>query len=73
MLLPLNVISTEWGDIGYVKTLSWSLFENVRIRLGEVYGEYIEVVSCAENCSDLKIVLNDISNFDENKFVIIEE
>jgi len=43
------------------------------VRLGEVYGEYIEVVSCAENCSDLNIVLNDISNFDENKFVIIEE
>jgi multidrug efflux pump subunit AcrA (membrane-fusion protein) len=73
MLIPLNIIQTKGQDIGSVQTLSGSTFSEVRIRLGEVFGEYIEVVSCAKNCSDLRIVTNDISNFDENKFVIIEK
>lgn len=73
MLLPLNAITTQWESIGLVKTLSGSTFEEVRVRMGEVFWEYVEIVSCAKNCSDLEIVTSDISNYDENKFVIQEK
>lgn len=73
MLIPLNAVSTRGEDIGLVKNFSGGVFDDVRIRLWEVYGEYIEVISCAENCEDLHIVLSDISNYDANKFVIVEK
>ena len=73
MLLPVNIITTKWNGIGMLQTLSGSTFSEVRVRLWEVFGEYVEVVSCAQDCETLKIVTNDISNFDENKFVITEK
>lgn len=73
MLLPLNIIEVQWDDIGLVKTLSWSTFADTRIRMGEVFWKYVEVVSCARQCDELKIIVNDISNFDENKFKILEK
>ena len=72
-LFPINIITTLWDDIGTVKTLSGSNFNDVRVRLGEVFGEYTEIVSCGQNCEDLNIVMSDVSNFDENKFVIVEK
>jgi hypothetical protein len=41
--------------------------------MGEVFGEYIELVSCAQPCEELNIITNDISNYDENKFNIVEK
>jgi len=73
MLLPINIIETQWDEIGLVKTLSWSSFSNVRVRMGEVFWEYVEIVSCAKQCEELQIIVNDVSNFDENKFVIVEK
>lgn len=73
MLVPLNILTTQWDDIAVVKTLSGTLFEEVRVRMGDTFGDYVEVVSCAENCDDLKIITNDVSNFDENKFIIVEK
>lgn len=73
MLVPLNIITTQGDNIGTLKTLSGSIFEDVRVRMWEVFGEYVEIVSCAQNCETLKVITNDISNFDENKFVIVEK
>lgn len=73
MLLPINIIEVKWDDIGLVKTLSWSTFSDVRVRLWDVFWEYIEIVSCAKNCVDLEIITSDISNFDENKFKIVQQ
>ena len=73
MLLPLNILEIQWEGIALVKTLSWSTFADVRIRLWEVFGEYAEIISCAENCEDLHIITSDVSNYDENKFTIIEK
>jgi len=72
MLLPLNIITTKWDEIWTVKTLSWSTFVDVRMRMWEVYGEFVEILSCAKQCEELKIITNDVSNFDENKFTIVE-
>lgn len=73
MLIPLNLLSTQGDNIATVNTLSDNTFEAVRVRIWENYGDYVEVVSCAKECSELEIVLNDISNYDENKFVIVEK
>ena len=73
MLIPINIIDTQGEEIGMVTTLSGSIFENVRVRMGEVFGEYVEIVSCAQNCDDLKIITSDVTNYDENKFVIVEK
>ncbi|MCD5375457.1 biotin/lipoyl-binding protein [Candidatus Gracilibacteria bacterium] len=73
MLLPLNILEIQGEGIALVKTLSGSTFADVRIRLGEVFGEYAEIISCAENCEDLNIITSDVSNYDENKFTIIEK
>lgn len=73
ILLPLNIITTKGNDIWTVKTLSWSTFSDVRVRMWEVFWEYVEIVSCAKNCVDLNIIRSDISNFDENKFKIVEK
>ncbi len=72
-LIPINIIETQWDDIWRVKVLSWSTVATVRIRMGEVFGEYIELVSCAQPCEELNIITNDISNYDENKFNIVEK
>lgn len=72
-LLPINIIETQWDDIWLVKTLSWTTIDSVRIRMWEVYGEYVELVSCAQQCEDLNIITSDVSNYDENKFNIVEK
>lgn len=73
MLLPINIIATQGDNIGLVKTLSGTTIEEVRVRVGEVFGEYIEIISCAQQCSELNLIMNDVSNYDENKFVIQEQ
>ena len=73
MLIPINIITTQWDEIGLVKTLSGSTFSDVRVRMWEVFWEYVEIVSCAKNCEDLSIITNDVTNFDENKFIIVEK
>jgi len=73
MLIPLNIIEVQNDDIGLVKTLSWSTFSDVRVRMWEVFWKYVEIVSCAQQCESLKIITNDVSNFDENKFKILEK
>lgn len=72
-LIPINIIETQWDDIWRVRVLSWSTIDSVRIRMWKVYGEYVELVSCAQQCEDLNIITNDISNYDENKFNIVEK
>ncbi len=73
MLVPINIVTTQWDEIGTVTTLSGSTFSDVRVRMGEVFWDYVEIVSCAKQCEDLKIVTNDVSNFDENNFQIVEK
>ena len=73
VLLPINIIETQWDDIWLVKTLSWGTINSVRIRMWEVYGEYVELVSCAKQCEELNIIINDISNYDANKFNLVQK
>lgn len=72
MLLPLNILKPQGDNIALVTTYNEGKFEEVRLRLGESYDDQIEILSCAQECAQLNIVLSDISNYDENIFSIIE-
>lgn len=67
-LLPLRLIETSGQNIGKVTTFSGGTLEKVRVKLWEVYGDQIEIISCAQNCSDLDIVWNDTSNYNSLNF-----
>lgn len=73
MLVPINILTTQGWEIATVKTLSGSTFSDVRMRMWEVFWEYVEIVSCAKECRNLNIITSDVSNFDENKFTIVEK
>ncbi len=68
--LPVNSITIQGDDIWFVHTLSGSQIADVRVRLWEIYGEYIEIVSCAKNCQELEVITSDVWNYDENKYII---
>lgn len=70
MLLPINLVDSQGGDIGRIQTFSGAQIETVRVRLGEIYGENIEIISCAQECKNLQIITNDISSYNPNKFVL---
>jgi len=72
MLLPLNIITTQWDEIWLVKIYNDWNFSDVRVRMWWVFWDMVEIVSCAQQCEELNIVTNDVSNYDENRFVIIE-
>ena len=66
-LLPINAVETNWN---------WSWFLNVfkdnkvikkEVELGNVYGDKIELNTIVSD----DIIINDISNFDENNFELI--
>ncbi len=73
LILPLNIISVKGDDIGTVKTLSGATMVDVRVRMWDIYGDQVEIVSCARQCEELNIITNDVSNFDPNTFVIVEK
>lgn len=72
-LIPVNIVNIQGNNIWYVKTLSGSEVIDVRVRLWAVYGNNIEIISCAKNCIDLRIITSDISNYTPNNFVIQEK
>lgn len=53
---------------------SWSI-NKVDVNLGSFFWDMVEILSCVdlddENCTNLNIITNDISNYDENKFNLI--
>lgn len=73
ILLPLEILETQWDNIAKITVYSGGTFEQVRVRIGEIFWESVEIVSCAKNCNDLNVVLTDISNYDSTKFVITEK
>lgn len=73
LLLPLRLIETSWESIGRITTFSGGTLESVRVRLGNTYGDQVEIVSCAQNCEDLDIVWNDTSNYTPANFILKEK
>ncbi len=73
VLLPINIIETQGDNIWLVNVYSWSTIQPVRIRMWEIFGEYVELVSCAQQCEELNIIISDTSNYDENKFILTEK
>jgi len=69
-LIPLRIVEAigEWqGRIAIYKDGNiWS----ARIRLGRVFWDSIEVLSCSEDCWKLDIIWSDISNYNSNDFIL---
>ncbi|MCH8518994.1 HlyD family efflux transporter periplasmic adaptor subunit [Candidatus Gracilibacteria bacterium] len=69
-LLPLRLIEAIGESQGRVSVYKNGNILNVRLRLGRVFGDSIEVLSCAEECDTLEIIWNDISNYNSNDFTL---
>ncbi|MDD3646083.1 MAG: efflux RND transporter periplasmic adaptor subunit [Candidatus Gracilibacteria bacterium] len=74
-LLPLGIIKIKSDGLAQINTLSGTILSTQNIYFGEFYGDKIEIKGCvglsAEDCNNLDIVINDMSNFDEEKFKLI--
>lgn len=74
-LLPLWIIKIKSDGLAQINTLSWTILSTQNIYFWEFYWDKIEIKWCvglsAEDCNNLDIVINDMSNFDEEKFKLI--
>lgn len=75
ILFPVNAIEMVWEDIWLVKVLSWSEVKDVKLSFWEIYDDRIELRWCVdldeESCKSLEIILNDVNNFNKDKFNIV--
>ena len=67
--LPLNALSvSEEKSIAYVQNFDGQSYSPVRVRMGEITGDSVEIVSCAIDCDSLNVILTDMTNYDANNF-----
>lgn len=69
-LVPLRLIEPIGEGQGRIMIYKDGNISSVRVRLGRVFWESIEILSCAEDCQSLDIIWNDISNFNVNDFIL---
>ncbi len=75
-LIPLNILKTQGKWKANITLLTGTGFVEQSIELGEVFGDFIELLNCKWSfigCDNEKIVLTDISNYDPLKFSIVEK
>jgi len=76
-LIPLKNIKVKSDKVWEINILSDNKIKKVLISFWEFYWESVEITWCIdlekEECNNSKIITNDISKFDENKFNIIEK
>jgi hypothetical protein len=73
-IIPLKLLKVKSEGIWEINTLKNSKLNKVLVNFGEFYWEYVEIIWCKEeqeDCENLEIITNDISNFDEEKFNIV--
>lgn len=69
-LIPLRIVEAIGEGQGRIAIYKDGNISSTRIRLGRVFWDSIEVLSCAEDCQSLDIIWNDISNFNINDFIL---
>lgn len=69
-LISLNLVnifqSDNWKKIWEINILNGKNIEKKEVEFWNIYWRYIEIISWLDK--DIKIILNDVSNFDSNKF-----
>lgn len=77
VLVPINIVDVngaEWGE-GYVYFVDGIQISKMKLRLGSVYGNQVEVLACVnetklQTCEDELVITSDISQFDPEKYVL---
>ena len=68
-------VQSEW--IGEINVLENNNIKNVLVYFGKFYWDSVEVLWCKDlkdnECNNLDIITNDVSNFDKEKFNIIKK
>ncbi|NDK10236.1 HlyD family efflux transporter periplasmic adaptor subunit [Candidatus Gracilibacteria bacterium] len=75
-LYPINIISTNGDGSGTINILRVDGIKQAQVVLGGIYGEYVEVISCTfeeRDCENQKIIMTDISNYESQKFMLVEK
>ncbi len=73
--LPINIVQIVKDNIWYVNVLKDWKIKNVQLNFWEIQNDKIEIRWCItlleKECTSLNIILNDITNYDEEKFNIV--
>ncbi len=76
-LINISALTIKDNSIWEINVLSGSFIEKVDVNLWQFFGDMVEVTSCVdlddEKCSNLDIIINDVTNYDENKFDLKRE
>ncbi len=75
-LYPLNIITVWWNNVGSVNIFTPQWLDEAELELWEIYGDYAEIISCTyknEACSNQKIIVSDVSNYENEKFNLVEQ
>lgn len=74
-LLPLSVLKIKSENIAEINSFSWATLENIDIYLWEFYWDEVEFMWCVnlteQECSDLDVIISDVSNYDKDKFKLM--
>jgi hypothetical protein len=77
LLFPINLVTVSKSSIWIVNILKDWEISDVKLELAGVYWDKIEIVKCVdleeEVCKNLNIILNDVTNFDKEKFNVVVE
>lgn len=69
-LLPLNIVTVVWNDIWYISTYRDWKIEQKEVILWKLYGDSVEFIRFKDEkevITDMKVVMTDVTNFDESK------
>jgi len=75
-LYPINIISTNGDGSWTINILRVDGIKQAQVVLWGIYGEYVEVISCTfeeRDCENQKIIMTDISNYESQKFMLVEK
>lgn len=70
-VLPLNAVTVSGNNIGTIHIFQDGKLSAREVKLGNVFGESVEVIGSLDNTpidKNVWIVLNDLSNYDAEKF-----
>ena len=74
IVLPVNLITVKEDNIWIISTLNGNKIEEIKLKIWKIYDDKIEIFWCINdkdnNCYELDAILNDVSNYDKNKFNI---
>ncbi len=72
-LLPMNIVTIIWNNAWFLSLYKDGKVEQREIILWDIYGEFVEFKwfkDVKENLTEAKVIISDVSNFDDSKFTL---